>query len=211
MKLLVLYVKYEIIFQVVEYSEILEKTAQRTKSDESGELLFNAGNICNHFFTFDFLQNVCQHENKLCYHIAKKKIPSIGKDGKRIDRPIEINGIKLEKFVFDVFSYAKNFFVWEVRREEEFSPLKNGSGTKDTPVTCRRDLMVQHVRWLQAAGAILPPNTTKQIILSDKFHESENSSNAIFVEISPLISYAGENLEFTKGQTLKLPLTIEMK
>ncbi len=112
-------------FQVVEYSEISEKTAQRTKSDDSGELLFNAGNICNHFFTFDFLRDVCQydelnnqfffsffwnfrnHENKLCYHIAKKKIPSIGKDGQRIDKPTEINGIKLEKFVFDVFACAK--------------------------------------------------------------------------------------------------------
>ncbi len=65
---------------------------------------------------------------------------------------------------------------------------------------------------------------------SDKFHDNENNSNAIFVEISPLISYAGEvkilisnklfryhfvfflqNLEFTKGQMLKLPLKIEMK
>jgi hypothetical protein len=27
---------------------------------------------------------------------------------------------------------------------------------------------------------------------SDKFHDNENNSNAIFVEISPLISYAGE-------------------
>ncbi len=61
----------------------------------------------------------------------------------------------------------RKFFVWEVRREDEFSPLKNGSGTKDTAVTCRRDLMLQHVRWLQTAGAILPPNTTKQIILYD--------------------------------------------
>ncbi|CAF1158903.1 unnamed protein product [Adineta ricciae] len=199
-------------FQVVEYSEITEKTSQRTKPDHSGDLLFNAGNICNHFFTFDFLQDVCEnHESQLIYHIAKKKIPSIDKDGHRVDKPIEINGIKLEKFVFDVFSCAKRFFVWEVRRDDEFSPLKNGSGTKDTAATCRRDLMLQHVRWLQATGAVLPPNTAKQIILADKFHDNENNSNASVVEISPLISYAGENLEFTKGQTLKLPLKIEMK
>jgi len=199
-------------YQVVEYSEISLQTAEKKKSDGSGELLFNAANICNHFFTFDFLKDVSQnHERDLQYHIAKKKIPSIGDDGKRIDKPLEINGIKLEKFVFDVFACAKNFFVWEVRRDEEFSPLKNGSGTKDTPATCRRDLMLQHVRWLQTAGAFLPANAAKQIILADKLHEQDPNSVTATVEISPLISYAGENLEFAKGQTLKFPVTFEMK
>jgi UDP-N-acetylglucosamine/UDP-N-acetylgalactosamine diphosphorylase len=47
-------------FQVVEYSEISEQTAHRTKADNSDELVFNAGNICNHFFTFNFLHDVCQ-------------------------------------------------------------------------------------------------------------------------------------------------------
>ena len=46
-------------FQVVEYSEISEQTAHKKKSDNSDELVFNAGNICNHFFTWDFLENVC--------------------------------------------------------------------------------------------------------------------------------------------------------
>jgi len=199
-------------FQVVEYSEISEQTAQRKKLDDSGELLFNAGNICNHFFTVDFLQDVCKnHENELRYHIAKKKIPSLGIDGVRIDKPSEINGIKLEKFVFDVFQFSKTFAVWEVRREDEFSPLKNGSGTKDTAATCRRDLMLQHVRWLQAAGAQLPSTATKQVNLSATLYGDDNALKKAFCEISPLVSYAGENLEFVKNQSLQLPLTIEMK
>ena len=56
---------------------------------------------------FLFILVFRNHDNKLCYHIAKKKIPSIDKNGQRIDKPTEINGIKLEKFVFDIFSYAK--------------------------------------------------------------------------------------------------------
>ncbi|CAF4363977.1 unnamed protein product, partial [Adineta steineri] len=80
------------------------------------------------------------------------------------------------------------FAVWEVCREDEFSPLKNGTGSKDTAETCRKDLMLQHIRYLKQAGAILQET-------------NENSC-----EISPLVSYSGENLEFVKGQSLKFPI-----
>ena len=49
----------------------------------------------------------------------------------------------------------RTFAVWEVRRDDEFSPLKNGTGNKDTPETCRRDLLLQHSRFIQKAGGVL--------------------------------------------------------
>ena len=46
------------------------------------------------------------HEDKLFHHVAKKKIPFVNSEG-IVVKPTESNGIKLEKFVFDVFQFAR--------------------------------------------------------------------------------------------------------
>ena len=45
--------------QVVEYSEIPKEVSERRDAD-SGKLVFRAANICNHFFTTEFLRRVCE-------------------------------------------------------------------------------------------------------------------------------------------------------
>lgn len=159
-------------YQVVEYSEITKETAELRH--DNGQLVYNAANICNHYFTIDFLKDIVYfHEKDLILHVAKKKIPYVNDEGERITPKIP-NGIKIEKFVFDVFPFAKNFAVWQGTREEEFSPLKNSnSAGQDCSSTARTDLFNLHKKWLLDAGA-------KDVGDS--------------VEISPLLSYAGENL-----------------
>ena len=49
--------KVLLIRQVVEYSEITNETSELRSSD--GRLTYCAGNVCNHFFTTDFLK-VCR-------------------------------------------------------------------------------------------------------------------------------------------------------
>ncbi len=50
--------KVEDRFQVVEYSEISEVT--RNLRDKENDLLYNAGNICNHFLNTEFLNQLCR-------------------------------------------------------------------------------------------------------------------------------------------------------
>ncbi|XP_037958242.1 UDP-N-acetylhexosamine pyrophosphorylase [Teleopsis dalmanni] len=173
------------VYQVVEYSELSAKTAEMRNSD--GRLTFSAGNICNHFFTTAFLHKIgSEYETKLKLHVAKKKIPFIDNSGKRIT-PEKPNGIKIEKFVFDVFEFARKFVAMEVPRDEEFSALKNpDSAGKDCPCTARADLHRLHKKYIELAGGILHGNEC---------------------EISPFISYAGENLAtLVDGKSFTSPL-----
>jgi len=88
-------------YQVVEYSEITPRSAERRNND--GSLTYSAANICIHFFTFEFLDRiVMENERSLEHHVAKKKIPFMNSEGVLV-KPDKPNGIKMEKFVFDVF------------------------------------------------------------------------------------------------------------
>ena len=50
--------------QVVEYSEISVQTSHLTTPD--GKLTYKAGNICNHFFTREFLKVSISYYNSSC-------------------------------------------------------------------------------------------------------------------------------------------------
>jgi UDP-N-acetylglucosamine/UDP-N-acetylgalactosamine diphosphorylase len=168
-------------FSVVEYSEISKEQAE-LRNSKTGELAFNAANIANHFYTTSYLKSVESFEDDLAFHIARKKIPTIDLKTGEVVKPSKPNGMKLELFVFDVFPFTKRFAVLEVARNEEFSPLKNAPGTgADDPETSRRDLLAQHKRFLERAGAQV--------------------KDGVEIELSPRVSYAGEGLEFVKGKT----------
>lgn len=105
---------------VVEYSDITTGMAERT--DDNGRLVFGAGNICNHYYSLDFVRDVVIPQLGNMYHVARKKIPYYDAATKSTITPEENNGIKLESFIFDVFPFSKRMAVLDVLREEEFAP-----------------------------------------------------------------------------------------
>lgn len=143
---------------VVEYSEIDTETAEAEDPKQPGVLKFRAANIVNHYYSRQYLDSIADWKDKLPHHVARKKIPYIDvKSGEEI-KPQKPNGIKLEQFVFDNFPLLTldEFASLEVKREEEFSPLKNGTDAKDdNAVTSKEDILAQGARWAEQAGAKL--------------------------------------------------------
>ncbi|KAK3336806.1 nucleotide-diphospho-sugar transferase [Cercophora scortea] len=180
---------------VVEYSEIDQATAEAIDPKQPGVLKFRAANIVNHYYSFRFLESIPQWAKDLPHHVARKKIPYTDLETGETVKPAKPNGIKLEQFVFDVFPMLEmsKFACMEVRREDEFSPLKNAPGTgEDDPDTSRHDIMAQGKRWIRAAGAT---------VVSEELESG--------IEVSPLMSYAGEGLEKFTGHTIRAPAIIE--
>lgn len=174
---------------VVEYSELDD--ASKNLCDDAGRLVFGAGNICNHFFTVDFLVDKVLPNMAFFFHLAKKKIPYAGEDGTTI-KPDAENGLKLESFIFDTFCLSENMAIFETLREEEFSPVKNPStAPSDTPSTACAMLNNLARAWIRKAGGSV-----------------EGDDDAL-VEVSPLLSYAGEGLEErVAGKTFTAPIHI---
>lgn len=172
-------------FSVVEYSEIPKALSEeRVNGESEGDLVFRAANIANHFYTLDFLNDVENFQHEMAYHIARKKIPHTDLTTGQLEKPSKPNGMKLELFVFDVFPFTKSMAILEVDRSTDFSPLKNASGTgADDPETSRRDLLKEQRRWLEEAGATI--------------------EDGVEIEISPLVSYAGDGLVSVKGKVFK--------
>jgi UDP-N-acetylglucosamine/UDP-N-acetylgalactosamine diphosphorylase len=166
---------------VIEYSEISEReTHLTTPSPSGGEILkFRAANIVNHYYSMEFLSKAPVWATTLPHHIARKKIPYVDlKTGDKVLAKTP-NGIKLEQFVFDVFDLVplEKFGLFEVDRKEEFSPLKNGAGSKDdNAMTSKRDVLLQGRRWIEASGGC---------VLDDGNKETG-------VEISPLVCISEE-------------------
>ena len=82
-------------------------------------------------------------------------------------------------------------------REDEFSPLKNadGPGKADTPTTAREALYALHRKYVERAGGEMAAVPA--------------TDGVAVVEISPLLSYAEENLgQLVKGRKLEAPVQL---
>lgn len=169
---------------VIEYSEITPELAHKRDPVDNDKLFLKAANIVNHYYSVDLLKRMIPtwitSQQYLPFHIAKKKIPCLDSQG-NFYKPSEPNGIKLEQFIFDVFTSIPldKFGCLEVERSQEFSPLKNSPDAQsDNALTCRQHYLELCTKWVRDNGGHV---------------------NGL-VEVDGMTSYNGEGLQFVKGK-----------
>ncbi|MFQ5707986.1 MAG: UTP--glucose-1-phosphate uridylyltransferase [bacterium] len=172
---------------VIEYSDLSDAEKQARNPD--GSLKFAAGNIAIHVLDVAFVEQENQGGLRLPWHVAHKKVPYLDEHGHRIE-PEEPNGYKFEAFVFDALGDAESAVILEVKREEEFSPVKNARGV-DSPETARQDMSNLFGTWLEKAGVAVPRDAENNVVGN--------------VEVSPL--FALDEEEFLQKTTSGLRFT----
>lgn len=155
---------------VVEYMDVPKELMY--ESDSTGHLIYGLANLSIHLFRTDFIER--HADTNVPYHAAHKAVKYIDDQGNTV-HPASPNAFKFENLIFDFFPLVEHMMVLKIRREEEFAPVKNKEG-KDSPATARSLVQDLHKRWLLEAGV------------------ASNVLEGLDIEISPLVSYAGEGL-----------------
>jgi UDP-N-acetylglucosamine/UDP-N-acetylgalactosamine diphosphorylase len=161
---------------IIEYSDLPDDLARQT--DANGRLQLWAGSPAIHYFEVDFLEHVTRGENRIPFHIARKKVPCLDAGGNLV-QPQKENALKFERFVFDVLPLADRWTVVETPRREEFAPLKNASGA-DSPESARKAISRQAADWLARSGTAVTRDAAGEPLYP--------------LEISPLFAIDAEEL-----------------
>jgi len=169
---------------VVEYTELTRDQKHARLPD--GELKFKYGSVAIHVFSLDFLAK--EAEAQIPLHVAHKKVPYCGDDGKTV-KPDKPNAYKFEKFIFDVVPDAVRTLNVEFAREEEFSPVKNAEGA-DSPETTRRDIICKYCRWFESLGIDMPKDA--------------NGRPLYRLEIDPCFALGPDDLRKKIGEGFKI-------
>lgn len=141
---------------IAEYSDLDER--YMSALDDRGDILYWAGNTAIHIFSLSFVRELNKNGFALPYHCAKKLAYVVSSDWE----PASVDVWKFEMFVFDALPFAERTCCMEIRREDEFAPVKNKEGD-DSPDTARSALNALHRNWLGRAGIDVPEGTRLEI------------------------------------------------
>jgi UDP-N-acetylglucosamine/UDP-N-acetylgalactosamine diphosphorylase len=129
--------------QILEYIHLSESQNQERSDD--GRLRYRWGNTAMHYWSIDYLWRSHSSGYHLPFHKSRKSVSAYTESG------IEtVEGIKHERFIFDLLPRASVSLGMEIAREQEFAPLKNAEGA-DSVVTVHELTGTLYRSWLEAA------------------------------------------------------------
>jgi len=136
--------------RIIEYSDLPREAAESRSSD--GGLKLWAGNTAIHVMSLAFLERAAGDAAALPFHRAIKQVPRVDLDSPEA-ATIVGEGIKFERFIFDLMPNARRPAAIEIEPADLFAPVKNASGApSDSPDTSRAAISARARRWLAAAG-----------------------------------------------------------
>lgn len=101
--------------------------------------------------------------------------------------PSKTNAFILEISLLDYFAYTDRAVAFEVRRDQEFAAVREGTGPQ-SPMHARAALSALHRSWIVSAGG----------------GRNDDADSSVLAEVSPLLSYEGEGLG-QKGVGVEFP------
>ncbi len=146
---------------IIEYTEV---TPEQTRSrNAQGELIYRWGSPAIHCWSVDYLGRLADQGYKIPLHRSNKPLKTWTPAGIQ-----DVKGWKNERFIFDLIPEAKISLGLELRREEEFAPVKNASGvdSAESAVRLASDL---YASWLRAAGVTVTLPEHARIEISPLF------------------------------------------
>jgi UDP-N-acetylglucosamine/UDP-N-acetylgalactosamine diphosphorylase len=144
--------------RIVEYTELTPEDTRTTTPD--GELLYRWGSPAMHAWSVAFLRRLAERGYRPPLHRSAKPLKAW------VDGEVrEVDGWKLERFVFDLVSEAERSVGMEVDRDAEFAPVKNAEGA-DSPATAVELMHREYVSWLEAAGVRVEVEPDERVEIS---------------------------------------------
>lgn len=157
------------------------------------ELEFSHGNLSQYFFKIEFVMKCANAMGKdgKGWHAIEKAIPYVDTVTGEMIQPEEKNAFRLEMFIMDAFDLVSKVVALQVGREE-LALVKSSSGP-NSPATALTAVGKLHQKWIEAAGGTFDTQT--------KSTDREDMK----CEISPLVSYEGEDLHGQFPTLIRLP------
>jgi UDP-N-acetylglucosamine/UDP-N-acetylgalactosamine diphosphorylase len=150
--------------QILEYIHLSESQNQQRSAD--GRLKYRWGNTAMHYWSVDYLWRSHSSGYQLPFHKSRKSVSSYTDSGMEV-----VEGIKHERFIFDLLPRASVSLGMEISRQHEFAPLKNADGA-DSVVTVHEITNSLYRSWLRAAD--LPIDELDQVEVSPLLAASES-------------------------------------